>query len=547
MRLLYENVTSFAGGENDSAAATAYRPDEALLIQNGRLAPEGYVKVRSGSQRAHAAALNSGAQCYGLTTFITAAGTEQWVAFFGDAAYQSTDKGVNWTAIAGATGLRQDFWDFATMRVSTTNYLLCANGSTNTYEYDGTTWTTVSNIPSGVKYVETFNDRLYASGHAGSTVVASKIGDFDTWALPDGLTIQVQTHDGDNDVRALYQHGTVLLVFKRASVSYVDGYGNSDIIVAAGARGLSRSVGCVGFRTIRAVGSSVMWLSDRGVEIYTPGQGVSLASDKIRLFVSRISWENIVATPGIPCALHFPRRHEYWVAVPVGGTQANYILVYSLITGGWSRWTFGETSGDTLYVDSDGYLNYQADATLSKAAVSGGYLGLGPEGVWVSKDADGYLQLEVVASDVAALMTADRGALNQEPIAGCQDGFVRYLDSGAQDNLDSNGANGEAISFTLRTRPLLFGDPFRRKRARTVRLSAVADASAAVTVLALPDGSDGTTHPLTITGATKDQPRQAEAGINARGRSIPIEVRASTAGMKISGIEVAAEVMEEAG
>ena len=545
MELLYERMTSFAGGENDSAPATSFKPDEATVIQNGRIGYEGYVEVRKGSQRIHATALNSGAQCYGITTFITAAGVEQWVAFFGTAGYYSTDDGVNWTAITGATGLREDYWDFATIRVSTTNYLIGANGNTNTYKYDGTTWGTVANIPNGVKYVETFNDRLYASGQAGSTVVASKIGDFETWTTPDGLSLQVQTHDGDNDVRALYQHATVLLAFKRNSVSYIDGYGNSDIIVAAGARGLSRSVGCVGFRTIRAVGSSIMWLSDRGVEMYTPGAEIRLASDKIKTFMSRIAWENIVATPGIPCALFYPARHEYWVAVPVGGTQSNYIAVFNLISGGWARWTFGETSGDTLYVDDDGYLNYNDGADRSKANISGGYLGLAAEGLWVSKDADGYLQLEVVASDVAALMIADHGDVNQAPVAGCFDGFVRYLDSGAQDNLDSNGANGEDISFTLRTRPLLFGDPFRRKRVRAVRVSAIAEASASVTVLTLPDGADGATHTLTIDGATKGQPRQAKARTNARGRSIPIEIRASTAGLKISGIEVGAELMRE--
>ncbi len=205
----------------DSAAATAFPKNAVAQILNGRLQPDGTVRRRWGTIRTSSATPNAGTG-YGGAKFTLANGTDLLVVICGAKAYKSTDKGVNWTEIA--TGLRQDYYSFATMRVGATNYLYMANGDSTIKKYDGTTWSTVANAPSGVKYIAVFNGRLYAAGHSGVIVQGSQIANPEVWASPFGVTVQILTHDGDPPT-ALFQIGPHLLVFDRDGTSYLDGFG----------------------------------------------------------------------------------------------------------------------------------------------------------------------------------------------------------------------------------------------------------------------------------------------------------------------------------
>jgi hypothetical protein len=303
MRLQTESHVSFGRGMNDTAAASEYRRDELAYLLNGRVSFDGNaVERRDGSQRSHSAALNSGAQGYGGTEFVTAGGTQQLVVFVGDKMYSSINDGVDWTE--RATGLPTGRWSLVTMRVGSDNYLICANGGTNSYYWDGTTWAALSNIPDNVKYVAVFNDRLWYAGHSGHTVGASKVGDPQVHATPDGLSIQAATHDGDTEITGLFTLGNALLIFKRGSFGYLEGFGHRSLMVEVGARGLSRSVGCVAHGTIAPVGDQgVMWLSERGFEFYRLGGEPELVSRPVQNFVDGFSWSNIVASGDISDAL----------------------------------------------------------------------------------------------------------------------------------------------------------------------------------------------------------------------------------------------------
>ena len=237
-RIAVEQQLSFARGMNDTATPTEYRPDECELLHNGRISFDGQtVRRRGGSVKTHSAALNSAGVCYGAIEYHTAAGVQQLVVFIDDKAYTSTDEGVTWTE--QATGLTTGYWSLVIMRQGSANVLCAANGGTNSYQWNGTTWATISNIPNDVKYLAVFNNRLWAAGHAGITVVASKVGDLEVYATPDGLSVQAQTHDGDTEMTGLYQLGTVLLAFKEESCGYIEGFGFNTLEVEAGARGIS--------------------------------------------------------------------------------------------------------------------------------------------------------------------------------------------------------------------------------------------------------------------------------------------------------------------
>lgn len=544
-----EWTTSFALGMNDSKAATSMSDREVSLLLNYRVTPDGQAEVRKGSQKTHTVALNAGAQGYGGIEFRTAAGTVQWCVFVGDKMYTSTNEGVTWTQ--RATALRTDYWSLVTMRVGATNYLLCANGGASSYSWDGATWAAIANIDANVKLLAVHNERVWSYA-SGVTVKASKISDFSTWASPDGLSLPVVTHDGDNEVTGMFSSGSSLFVFKRNSIAAIDGFGESSIVVATGARGVSRDVGCIAFRSVAAIaGGGVAWLSERGFEFMTPGSAPDLISSPVESFMKDIAWADIAATPGLPQAIFYPRTLTYECALPGAGTQNNYTFVYRIPTlgqmGAVSLFSHGTATGYTLYADSDGYLNVQTDATRSQARTVGGYLSVESvsPGLFVNLDSDGYLGLATNVYDPAAIFVADRGEENQAPIGIGYDGFVRFLDYGASDDLNSSGASGTDIGARLLSRPMLFRDPFRKKRGRAIRALAQSDQGATVTLALLADGSRGSDHTATLGAAIGDQPKQVRANVNGRGRTLQVEVRTSKAGLKLANLSLAAELLKE--
>lgn len=541
MDLRTETTASFARGANDSADATAYRQDEVAWIVNGRVRPDATLEARRGSKRLHSAALGGGEQGYGGASFMRADGTAQWIVFFGPTAYVSSDDGANWTQIA--TGLRRDYWSLCTMRVGATNYLLCVNGGT-AYKWDGSTWSVLAGCPSGAKFGAVFNERFYVAGHNGNIVQASAIADPEKWTIPDGLAFQIQTHDGDDQLTGLYAIASVLLVFKRHSTSYVNGFGYSDLVVAAGASGLSRSVGCIGWRTIKAADAEgIMWLSERGVERYVPGGRIELVSNRLRTFFKNISWDGILADQGEPTALFYPQEHEYWLALPAAGAQNNYIYVYNTATGANALYQYGSLTGGTVFNNNSGYFSFTDESGRSLMRVESGYLRVatGSEtGVYGKVGADGYFTLVQTAHDNAVLFQADIGGRPSAPIGCGYDGFVRHLDTGTKDDALSNDTGGNLVTLVVEDRPHLFGDRWHRKRARIIEALVVAPDGGVVDLSLMVDGVEKQTHSITIEPTQLNRPQRIFARVNGRGYSLQVKAR-STDAVAIASLGMAAE------
>lgn len=553
MQLLRSEHTSFVLGANDSAAATAYRPGEASIMENMRISPEGTAKIRNGSQRAHSSAFD---ECFGVTSFTATDGTVYWVAAFGAVMKQSTDYGVNWTDIA--TSLDENYWCFATMRMGGTNYLLAVNGGANGYKWDGTTWSTIANLPSGVKWFAVYNGRLWICGHSGSLVQASRILDFEEWSGSYAITLQVQTHDGDNEVLALFQVGTELLAFKRNSTNIIFGYGQQDITVATAASGLSRSVGCVAPRSIAAAGDmGCIWLSDRGLEFYQRGAGIRLISQSVRTFFeTSISWGDFVATgnPMVPsaCFVPNPGRHEYLLALPTGEGLCSTILRLHLSLptpeGGFAAsmdpYAVTGAVGGTLYVDGGGSLSFSLAPDRSKGELSGGSLSLSPDsdGSYLEIDSGGSLTLMSAGFGFSAMFATDRfGTENAQPNTGCTDGYLRWLDIGTLDDVLSDDSGGSEYTGRLRGPPELFGAPFNRKTARKVE-AMVTSPTAATVILALIAGENEVdTKSVSVTSSVS-APVRAGAKMFGRDETLWSEIRSTTAELEVASLSMWAAV-----
>ncbi len=549
-RMIREQQVTFARGMNDTAAPTEYRPDECETLLNGRISFDGQaIRRRAGSLKLHTSALNGGEQCYGGIEYYTAGGTQQLVVFVGNKMYTSTNEGLTWTE--QATGLTTDYWSLVIMREGAANVLCCANGGTNSHQWDGTTFSTIANIPDNVKYLSVFGNRLWATGHNGIEVVASKVGNIDVYATPDGLSIQAQTHDGDVDVTGIYQLGSILLVFKSESMGYIEGYGFNTLEVETGARGISRSVGCIAHRTIVAAGSQgVMWLSKRGIEHYELGGAITLVTRSIQGFMDEVNWDTIEGARGIPTALWWPERHEYWCALPVGSTRNDNVVkvrpphIDQPIAVMIDR--HAASDDDTLFVDSDGYLERSSTSDRDQGDVLAGYLILqSTGGQWMQLDANGYLDFAAALHDHAALFLADiaSDSLATTPISGGYDGFVRQLERGDTDNATSSAA-GSAVLLKILTRPFLFGDQISRKRGRQIRVACKQDEPATITVRSVVDGIGQATHSLAYPASRK--PISKKVRVGGRGYAHAVEIT-STDDVAISVAELSAEQLRDAG
>ena len=553
MQAQVEQQVSFARGMQDSSAPTEFQQDEVELLLNGRVSFIGNtIERRKGSARTHASALNSGAQCYGATEFFTAAGAQQLCAFIGDKFYFSANEGLTWTNPSGATSLSTAYWDTAQMRDGAANLLICTNGSTNIYKWDGSTWGTLSNEPANAKFCAVFNDRLYVAGHSGVTVAASSPGDPDTWASPDGYTVEVTTHDGEQELTGLYQMGTVLLAFKRESTSYLEGFGFATLEVEAGGRGLSRSTGCLAFRSIAQVGEQGMcWLSERGFEFYQLGGQIQLVSRPIQSFLDTLAWTNIKNGQGIPSAMYWPQKNEYWCALPAASGQNDYVFRWRPPTASTPPCIMLDkhtASGSaTVFINTvTGDLEVSADTNRKQVRVVNGNLVTANTGLYTQIDS-GNLALATVAHDHAALFAADRDDEEQisAPWGAGYDGFIRKLEVLNTDNASTTVADdGESVQLRVLSRPMLFGSQIRLKRLRTLRVASSQGAESTLSVTPVADGSDGTTKTLTMPVSAGDRPRAQKSRTSLKGYSLQLNVTSSD-DVSVGSMEAIAEPLRE--
>ena len=549
--LARETQVTFARGMNDTAAPSEYLPDECELLLNGRVSFDGQtVERRGGSEKLHASALDSGSDIYGAIEYHKANGTQQLIVFSGDKMYTSENGGSTWSQ--QATGLTEAYWSLVIMREGANNVLCCSNGGTNSYQWNGTAWATISNIPNNVKYLAVFGNRLWATGHSGIDVVASKVGDIDTWATPDGLLVKAQTHDGDPEITGLFQLGSVLLVFKRESTGYIEGYGFNTLEVEAGARGISRSVGCVAHRTIRAVGDqSVCWLSKRGIEQYQIGGQITLVTRPIQNFMDGINWSALNGSPGLPTALYWPQKHEYICAVPVATSINDYMIGYRPPSAerppALMLHQYIATDDDTLFIDSgNGYLDHSSTGDKDQGDTVFGYLNTAPTGgQYMQITSDGHLDFATAQEgNPATLFVADLSgaALVATPISCGYDGFVRQMETGDKDNSAAGGSGGAVINFKLVTRPFLFQQALRDKRARAIRVSSQQRATSSVSVRVSADGADQTVHTLAYPISAKPTVKKARVG--GKGIALPVEIT-SNDDIKVGSVELAAAVQRQ--
>ena len=209
----------------------------------------------------------------------------------------------------------------------------------------GTTATGIVNItqvPSKPKFITSHTNRLFCCSADTSvppdTVYASDFLDGESWDLA-GASVRV---GGDGDpITGLYSwFGNKLLVFKQRSIWVI----NADPAVTADQWEISlinNRVGCVGHRTIQAVGSDVMFLSRTGVRSIAQIQAGTQTEVGISLSAPI---QDVIDTIDLTyadyfCSAYYNNRYILGVAT-TGNTTPDTVIVYNRLLQSWcGTWT----------------------------------------------------------------------------------------------------------------------------------------------------------------------------------------------------------------
>lgn len=506
--LLRERMTGFRGGMNDSAAtADDFAAEQCEYISNARIDRDGGLVCRLGSQLLKNGPIGTSGTGRMITPFRTAAGTIQLMAGGPNpttgnvGVFRSTDGGATWTFIANVNEPAvAGYFSYCTYNDGVTNWLIMANGA-DMYSWDGTSLVLVTGPVADVKYVATFNERIWASD--GKALYASKIRDHTVWTAPDGIVLRINTHDGDEQIKNVASAGQVLLVQKRYSTSWVDGFGNSDVIAATGAQGLSGSTGCFCFRTFQKVGDAgYMWLSERGIEFWAGvGAQIQPVALGVRRLIDNYRPSMAITQPDVSFGLYYPLNNEYWLK-----------LFNSFGVAVHLDHKFGVTRIDDW---SQQAISCACIADINSATVPN------------------QLAKPVGLSASSTPIIMEYGTTHK--------GF--------------DGASPTAIPMVIRSRRFDFREPFRRKRGRLIRVAGVETVDQTATCALIADGvlSSGVALPqhnlaLTIaptdhgTGFTGNVPSaKLPARVNKRGVTLQVEIR-GTGGLKVSALELEAEL-----
>lgn len=439
-QLLVEHRFDFSGGVNTARSPDALSPNELVQATNCRLgAVHGALSKRTGSRRMHPSAIGSGNPVTGLFQWDNA-GTNQLVAICnGNLYHKTTDYGAFTEVVPGTAFSTTVPQNFATGRQATSGAplrLYIADGS-----YQRWTGSAISNL-TGVSSVP--NGDLLANYHGRMFTRDTDFQLHAFWSVlgdPEDHTAAIGVGAGNGLVNALrgealvqwVKVGSSLLIATSDSIVRFTGYSSEDIQIFQDTEGVDSNIGAISPQAFIPVESFAALLSDRGPYVVDEARATPVGYKVEPSFAAldRAQLGNAVL------GYHKGRR-EIWFAVE-GADDTGNQTVWVLSMGAVQAW--------------QGPFTYPF-AITSLAS-------------WEDSNGDEWI------------------------IAGCSDGFVRHLDTGALDDVLSTGTGGSRYTMTVELPPLFFDNgPHVAKTLDAIYLQADLVAGSAVRVEYRFDGGE---------------------------------------------------------
>jgi hypothetical protein len=424
--LLVEAKSDFRGGINNAASPDLLAPNEVTKIENARLGIfHGSLIKRSGSQRMHTTAIGGGAAVPGVFQWDAPAGKELVAVSNGNFYHKTTALG-EFTLVASTINTSNpiSWMPFRSTSASAALVLYFADGSGEVWKWDGTTLTKITggagSVPQAL-VLAAYHTRVWALDERFlKHVFWSDVGDAEDWVSPGitgGGSAIVDTLTGE-DIVTLLTLGSSLAVATGDSVSRITGYSNEDIVIAQDNEGISAHHGTLNRDTFKRVEDFALMHSDNGVYIVTESGAVP-GSIKIEPELNQML-RHATARGRLSIGYNRGRREamvSYWL--PGDAYQRN-VAVLNVPLNAWSvfRYPFGIRQ----------FARYEDPTTGAESIV-----------------------------------------------VGCEDGFVRHLDTGTKDDVLANDTGGSNVTMRVNLPTLFFATgPSSTKDLDRIMVQAVA-------------------------------------------------------------------------
>lgn len=326
----------FAGGLNAIASAVALAPNQVSQATNARLTQFGGITKRGGTQRLTSAVLHSSG-VRGLSEWTLSTGTRYLLAVANGTLYRATYGSfpITFTSVAGSLSTTA-YTDHVAFRDASGDAMYIVDGGqlNKLTVAAGPVFTLTTDIAStpSVSSVEVFNQRLWACGDSASpqSIFYSALNNGDTLGIgaSAGGQIIVRTF-GQANVVAVKALATSLLIFHRAGVSRLTGFGQDDTVAVPA--GVTGEVGTTAPASIVRVGNVAYYVNVRGLFVAT-AEGVLPVTtpekpDPLSIVLPTLTDDDVAA---VSCVFNRATR-EVYVAVPTVG-----VYVYHTVLQSWS-------------------------------------------------------------------------------------------------------------------------------------------------------------------------------------------------------------------
>lgn len=500
-QLMAESRSSFTGGLNTADNADQLRNDELVDAQNVRLdIARGALAKRTGTRRLHATAFAAGAEIKGVRQWDAPSG-KQLVAIAGGNLYhrdQSSGQFSAFTEVVPAAGDEFSttapaiFVPFRSTSANAALVLFIASGG-KLYTWDGSTLTRIDGTdaaPTADRLVA-YHTRLFArDSNFVKHVFWSHIGDGTDWTsvagdLSSGGNNVVDILTGEAIV-ALAVVGSSLAVATEDSVVRFTGYSARDIRVEQDTEGIDPTHGAVGPLALRPAEQFLAMLDTEGPFLVEEAGARAMGTDVEPEF------DALDRTQLADAVVRYHRgRRELWFAVPASGDSGNQtIYAFSFRQQAWmGPWSYPFAISDLARYESPG----------------------GAERV----------------------------------IAGCGDGFVRHMDTGAKDDVLSDGTGGSTYEMIAELPPVFFQTG--PMIAKSLKHAIVNVDGAAADTLTLETAFDGQAlQGFDFAGDGEGEIAAKRIGLSGQGRRLRVRVRDNAVASVpiVHGVQIAAHNMQ---
>lgn len=330
----------FAGGLNATSSDVALLPNQVTRAINARLTQFGGIKKRGGTQRMTSAVLAS-ASLRGVTEWTMSDGVRYILASCDGTLYRASYGSfpITFTAITGAVDATATS-DFVAFRDSSGDAMYVADGGllNKVVVTAGPTFTLTANIASTpiVTDLEVFNQRLWGCGSTAfpQAIFYSALNDGDTLGIgaSGGGQINVRTF-GQANVVALRSIGTSLLIFHRAGVSRLTGFGQDDTVAVPA--GVTGEVGTIAPHSVVRIGNVAYYVNVRGLFVATAELVQPVNSpekpDPLAAILPTLTETQLAGVSSV----FYPATRELLIHVPSAGTYVFHTLLQSW-AGPWT-------------------------------------------------------------------------------------------------------------------------------------------------------------------------------------------------------------------